>query len=74
MDIEENQKQVSLSAHSPWKSLPQFPHFHRRDDAGERGKPETSFPRSPAYDFPWDQIKKEAWRRSFAPPPGSLFD
>jgi len=33
MDEEENQKQVSLFAHSPWKSQKaRFPHSHRPDD------------------------------------------
>jgi hypothetical protein len=32
MDAKENQSQVSLSAHSPWKSLLRFPHSH---SAGE---------------------------------------
>jgi hypothetical protein len=33
MGNEENRKQVFLAAHSPWKSLPRFPHSHRRDEA-----------------------------------------
>jgi hypothetical protein len=32
MDAEENQRQVSLRAHRPWKSLLRFPHSH---SAGE---------------------------------------
>ncbi len=31
MESEENQKQVSLTFHRPWKSLLRFPHFHRAD-------------------------------------------
>jgi len=32
MENEENQKQVFLPSHRPWKSLARFPHFHRADD------------------------------------------
>ncbi len=39
MDNEENQRQVSLVAHSPWKSRTRFPHFHRPGDAWKSGKP-----------------------------------
>src|SRR2546430_6240925 len=31
MEREENQNQVSLSSHSPWKSLSRFPHSHSPD-------------------------------------------
>ena len=44
MDAEENQKQVSLRAHSPWKSqTARFPHFHRRDEAMEKWKTKNRF-------------------------------
>lgn len=46
MDAEENQEQVSLRAHSPWKSLPRFPHFHRPYSAWKSGKPKAGFPLS----------------------------
>lgn len=40
MDAEENQNQVSLRDHSPWKSQKaRFPHSHRPDDEA-RGKVE----------------------------------
>src|SRR5258708_7942948 len=32
MESEENQNQVSLASHSPWKSLSRFPHSHSPDD------------------------------------------
>jgi hypothetical protein len=39
MDAEENQRQVSLRAHRPWKSqTARFPHSHRRDEAVEKWK------------------------------------
>ena len=43
--------QVSLSAHSPWKSLRRFPHSHRRDDAVKSGKPKTGFPTFHCHGF-----------------------
>ena len=47
MDTEENQRQVFLSAHSPWKSLARFPHSHRRDEAMEKWKAQNrAFPLS----------------------------
>lgn len=47
MDSEENQPQVSLTAHSPWKSLLRFPHSHSRDEAVEKWKSqEQAFPLS----------------------------
>jgi len=69
----------SSVAHSPWKSLARFPHSHRRDEKS-RGKvesPKAGLPTFPRHDWIWItefKIKKEAWRRSFAPPPGSSFD
>jgi len=76
MDAEENQQQVSLRAHSPWKSqTARFPHSHRRDEAMEKWKTKNRFPTFHCLRFAfYDQIRKEAWRRSFAPSPGSLFD
>jgi len=44
VDTEENQRQVSLGAHSPWKSLLRFPHSHRRDEAMEKWKAQGGFP------------------------------
>jgi len=49
MDAEENQKQVSHRAHSPWKSQKaRFPHSHRPgDEAGwKSGNPKAGFPLS----------------------------
>src|SRR5260370_38227891 len=47
MDNEENQRQVSLVAHSPWKSqTARFPHSHRPGDASKSGKPKPVFPLS----------------------------
>ena len=46
MDTEENRRQVSLGAHSPWKSLARFPHFHSRDEARKSGKRKARFPLS----------------------------
>jgi DMSO/TMAO reductase YedYZ molybdopterin-dependent catalytic subunit len=44
MDAEENQKQVSLRAHSPWKShTARFPHSHRRGEAMEKWKTKSRF-------------------------------
>jgi hypothetical protein len=55
----ENQKQVSLRCPQPLEIAVRFPHSHRRDD----------------YDFDFfTKFRKEARRRSFAPPPGSSFD
>ena len=52
MDAEENQKQVSLRAHSPWKSqTARFPHSHRRDEAVEKWKTKKQVSHFPtAYD------------------------
>ena len=48
-DAEENQMQVSLRAHRPWKSqTARFPHSHRRDEAVEKWKAKSrlsTFPR-----------------------------
>ena len=75
MDAEENQKQVSLSAHSPWKSLcdSHIPTAATSNGKVENQKQVSHFPT--AYGFPLSpKFRKEAWRRSFAPSPGSLFD
>jgi hypothetical protein len=76
MDVEENQKQVSLHAHSPWKSqTTRFPHFHSRDEARKSGKRKARFPLSHLLFFLPKRIRKEAWRRiASLPPPGSFFD
>jgi hypothetical protein len=58
VDAEENQKQVSLRAHSPWKSLMRFPHFHRRDDeAGEKWKSRSRIPTFPPARVPLRKTK-----------------
>jgi len=75
MDAKENQEQVSLGVHRPWKSPGDF---HIPTAATSNGKVENQkqvshFPT--AYGFPFTtKLRKEAWRRSCAPPPGSLFD
>jgi len=55
VDIEENQRQVFLDAHSPWKSLLRFPHSHRRDEAMEKWKAQKAglptFPRQQRFDL-----------------------
>jgi len=51
MDNEENPRQVSLVAHSPWKSRTRFPHFHRPGDAWKSGKPTAGFPLSHSLFF-----------------------
>jgi len=74
MDVEENQMQVSLNAHSPWKSLRDS---HIPTVATKHWKVENPTQVSPLSNarFPFPtKFKEEAWRRSFAPPPGSLFD
>ncbi len=63
MDAEENQKQVSLRAHSPWKSqTARFPHSHRRGEAMEKWKTKSRFPTFPLpYGFPLTtKFRKEA--------------
>ena len=51
MQNEENQTTVSLVLHSPWKSLPRFPHFHNTDECGFLLKPKQKgaqpYPPSP---------------------------
>jgi hypothetical protein len=53
MDAAENQRQVYLGVHRPWKSLERFPQSHRRDEAmGKWKAQERVFPLSPSsYDF-----------------------
>ena len=52
MDTEENQKQVFLGAHSPWKSQLRFPHSHRRDEAMEKWKAQNrAFPLSHSSNY-----------------------
>src|SRR5260370_35305508 len=47
MDNEENQRQVSLVAHSPWKSqTARFPHSPRPAHPWKSGKPKAGFPLS----------------------------
>ncbi len=82
MDVEENQNQVSLHVHSPWKSQKaRFPHSHRPDDEA-RGKVEIQ---KQDFHFPTGSVssllltsknqRKEAWRRvASLPPPGSFFN
>jgi hypothetical protein len=78
MDAEENQKQVSLRAHSPWKSQKQrFPHSHRPDDdAGGKVEIQKQDPHFPTGSIPlFQNQRKETWRRiASLPPPGSFFN
>jgi len=47
MENEENQTQVSLVSHSPWKSqTTRFPHSHSPGEARKSGKPNPGFPLS----------------------------
>jgi hypothetical protein len=74
MDAEENEKHVSLRAHSPWKSQKaRFPHSHRRDDNAdgkvEIQKQDSHFPTGSISLF---KPKKEGLAASrYAPGPGS---
>src|SRR5450432_3769554 len=59
MDAEENQRQVFLRAHSPWKSqTTRFPHSHSRCSAWKSGKPKAGFPLSHWLFLLFNQIKK----------------
>jgi hypothetical protein len=60
MEKEENQKQVSLFSHSPWKSQKaRFPHSHSPgDDREEKWKSESRIPTFPSrFPFPY-KLKK----------------
>jgi hypothetical protein len=60
MDAEENQRQVSLRAHSPWKSpTTRFPHSHSRDDAVEKWKANTRLPTFPLPDCSLSRIRNQ---------------
>jgi hypothetical protein len=49
MGNEENQKQVSLVSHSPWKSLSRFPHSHSPGDyREEKWKSNSRIPTFPS--------------------------
>jgi hypothetical protein len=49
-DAEENQMQVSLRAHRPWKSqTARFPHSHRRDEAVGKWKAKSRLPTFPQH-------------------------
>jgi hypothetical protein len=75
MDAEENQTQVSLSAHSPWKSLRDSHIPTAPTKAVEKWKNKNGFPTFPLHGLSLlIKFRKEARRRSFAPSPGSLFD
>jgi hypothetical protein len=59
MDAEENQRQVFLRAHSPWKSqTTRFPHSHSRCSAWKSGKPKAGFPLSHLLSLLLNQTKK----------------
>jgi hypothetical protein len=67
MDAEENQKQVSLRAHSPWKSqTARFPHSHRRDEAMEKWKTKSRFPTFPPPRMYMEIKNKTGPRAGFA--------
>src|SRR5215216_7200550 len=51
MESEENQTQVSLASHSPWKSLSRFPHSHSPGEARKSGKRKSTFPTFPLTVF-----------------------
>jgi hypothetical protein len=54
-------------------AIPTFPPPRRSNGKVENQKQVSHFPT--AYDLPiMTKFRKEAWRRSFAPSPGSLFD
>lgn len=73
MDNEENQKQVSLVTHSPWKSLRDS---HISTAPTTRGKVENQ---KPVSHFPTrccplkTKTRKEAWRRIASLPPSGSF-
>ena len=78
LDSEENQTQVSLTAHSPWKSLRRFPHSHSRDEPVEKWKSQVqAFPLSHCSACPLfnqNQNKKGGLAAvASLPPPGSFF-
>ena len=53
-------------------AIPTFPPSRRSSGSG---KPKTGFPTFHCHGLALPtKFRKEAWRRSFAPPPGSLFD
>src|SRR5579862_8363293 len=65
MDAEENQRQVSLCLHSPWKShKARFPHSHSRGEARKSGKRKARFPLSRLLFTFSKRIRKETWQRS----------
>ena len=80
MDSEENQPQVALTAHSPWKSLLRFPHSHSREEpVGKWKSQKQAFPLSHCSACPlFEPRSKNQERRPgggrYAPPPGSFFD
>ncbi len=80
MDSEENQTQVSRTAHSPWKSLLRFPHSHSRDEPVEKWKSQNrAFPLSHCSVCPLLNPKNQTKKGGLAavatlPPPGSFFN
>jgi len=79
VDAEENQLQVSLSAHRPWKSLRDFHIPSAPTTPAGRWKSNSRIPTFPPARFAlWkskNQIRKEARRRlASLPPPGSFFN
>jgi len=62
MEKEENQKQVSLFSHSPWKpQKARFPHSHSPGDGREeKWKSKSRIPTFPSrFPFPYKFKKKE---------------
>jgi hypothetical protein len=61
MENEENQKQVSLVSHSPWKSQKaRFPHSHSPgDDREEKWKSKTRIPTFPRGFLFFSYLRKE---------------
>src|ERR1700720_1638261 len=61
MGNEENQKQVSLVSHSPWKSLSRFPHSH--SPGGDREEKWKSNSRIPTFPSRLSIVLKNSERR-----------
>jgi hypothetical protein len=76
MDNEENQRQVSLVAHSPWKSQSAISTFPPPRRQVEKWKTNSRFPTFPLAVFSLNtKPTKEAWRRfASLPPSGSFFN
>ena len=76
VENEENQPQVSLFSHRPWKSLRASHIPTAPTTPWKSGNPKTGFPLSHGSGFSLtNQNRKEAWRRiASLPPSGSFLD